>query len=55
MTVRISLDDIKRAVHQLPESDRAMLRTYLVSVFDVRGRDTRVNLLPDERDRPRAR
>jgi len=48
-----SLADLKRAVHALSEADRATLRTYLISVFDVRGRDTRVNLLPDERDRPR--
>ncbi len=49
------MDEIKRAVHALSETDRAMLRTYLVSVFDVRGRDTRVNLLPGEHGRPRDR
>lgn len=46
---------LKRTIHALSETDRAKLRTYLLSVFDVRGRDTRVNILPDERDRPRLR
>jgi hypothetical protein len=49
------LDDIKQTVHALPESQRAALRTYLISVFDVRGRDTRVNLAPGEEGRPRDR
>jgi hypothetical protein len=40
-------------MHAMSETERAALRTYLISVFDVRGRDTRVNLLPAERDRPR--
>jgi hypothetical protein len=53
--LKASVDEIKRAVHVMPETERAALRTYLISVFDVRGRDTRVNLLPDERDRPRDR
>ena len=44
---------LKIAIHALPESDRAKLRTYLLAVFDVRGRDTRVNLTAEERDRPR--
>jgi hypothetical protein len=53
MQARYTLIELKRAVHLLSETDRARLRTYLIAVFDVRGRDTRVNLLPDERDRPR--
>ncbi len=44
---------LKLAIHALPESDRAKIRTYVLTVFDVRGRDTRVNLTADERDRPR--
>jgi hypothetical protein len=55
MQAKSSLDALKSAVHALSEADRAAFRTYLISVFDVRGRDTRVNLLPDERDRPRSR
>jgi hypothetical protein len=47
--------EIKRKVHTLTESQRARLRTYLISVFDVRGRDTRVNLAPGEQGRPRDR
>jgi hypothetical protein len=50
-----TLAELKRAVHALSETDRAVLRAYLVAVFDVRGRDARVNLLPDERNRPRER
>jgi hypothetical protein len=49
------VNDIKRTVHALSESQRADLRTYLISVFDVRGRDTRVNLAPGDRERPRER
>jgi hypothetical protein len=55
MYPRLSLADLKAAAHRLNEADRAALRTYLIAVFDVRGRDTRVNLLPDEADRPRDR
>jgi hypothetical protein len=55
MQANNNLADLKRAVHALSETDRAWLRSYLISVFDVRGRDTRVNLLPEERDRPRPR
>ncbi len=55
MFQKLSLDDLKRGAHALSETDRAALRTYLIAVFDVRGRDTRVNLQPDERDRPRRR
>jgi hypothetical protein len=53
MSPKPSLADLKRAVHGLSETDRAALRAYLIAVFDVRGRDTRANLLPAERDRPR--
>ncbi len=53
MEAKLSLADLKRAAHRLSEADRARLRTYLIAVFDVRGRDTRVNLLPHERDHPR--
>jgi LEA14-like dessication related protein len=53
MKHRLSVSELKRIVHELSESDRAALRGYLIAVFDVRGRDTRVNLTPDERDRPR--
>jgi hypothetical protein len=53
MMPKLTTDEIKRAVHALSETERATLRTYLISVFDVRGRDTRVNLLPAEHDRPR--
>lgn len=49
------LTELKRAVHALSEGQRASFRTYVLTVFDVRGRDTRVNLLPDEQDRPRLR
>ena len=53
MSPKPSLADLKRAVHGLSETNRAALRAYLIAVFDVRGRDTRANLLPAERDRPR--
>jgi hypothetical protein len=55
MTPKIPLSDLKQAVHGLSESERAELRGYVVAVFDVRGRDARVNVRPDERDRPRER
>jgi LEA14-like dessication related protein len=55
MQPKLTVAEIKQAVHAMSESERATLRTYLVTVFDVRGRDTRVNLLPDEHDRPRLR
>jgi hypothetical protein len=55
MTPKPALDDLKHAVHILSETDRAALRTYVISVFDVRGRDTRVNLSPGDRGRPRER
>ena len=55
MQPKLSVTEIKHALHAMSETDRAALRTYLVTVFDVRGRDTRVNLLPDERYRPRLR
>jgi hypothetical protein len=53
--MKLSIDELKRTVHLLSETDRAVLRTYLITVFDVRGRDTRVNLRPDDTDRPRSR
>ena len=55
MKAAADLSALKSAIHALSQSDRATLRTYVLTVFDVRGRDTRVNLLPDERDRPRLR
>ncbi len=55
MSSIVDVESFKRAVHTLSETDRAIVRTYVLTVFDVRGRDTRVNLLPDERDRPRDR
>jgi LEA14-like dessication related protein len=49
------LTGLKEAIHALSETDRATLRTYVLTVFDVRGRDTRVNLQPDDIGRPRLR
>jgi hypothetical protein len=55
MQPKYSLAEIKQAVHALSETDRATLRAYVIAVFDVRGRDARINLLAEERNRPRTR